>query len=277
MTIESCCFFAIFIPQINPNIGERMKKIYAIALVAIFVTVVIARSNYTGYTRKSGNVGCNCHGKSANTAITVEISGPSQVQVGSTTTYQVTISGGSGSKVCVDIAASSGTLKAYDPALKLLGTELITNGTKSYSGGKYTYSFNYVAPLVAGTQTLYATGLSSTSSGWNFAPDKTISIVAATDVEDLSLPREFGLDQNYPNPFNPSTFIKYRLQAASNVSLKVFDALGNDVAALVDEYQNAGIYQSSFSALSYSLSSGIYFYRLTAGSFTETKKMLLMK
>jgi len=254
-----------------------MKKIYAIVFITIFVTVVLARATYTGYTRKSGNVGCNCHGSSANSAITVEIAGPTQVQVGSTTTYTVTISGGSGSKVCVDIAASAGTLKAFDSALKLSGTELITNGTKTYSGGKYTYSFNYVAPSVAGSQTIYATGLSSTNSGWNFAPDKTISVVAATDVEDLSLPREFGLDQNYPNPFNPETTISYKLTIPSMVSLKVYDMLGNEVATLVDEFKPAGTFNAKFSISNFQLASGVYLYKLTAGSFMETKKMLLMK
>jgi hypothetical protein len=80
---------------------------------------------------------------------------------------------------------------------------------------------------------------------------------------------------SYPNPFNPSTTITYQLPATSNVNLKVFDMLGREVATLVNERQNAGQYQVRFDATR--LASGMYFYRLQAGSFIETKKMMLVK
>jgi hypothetical protein len=89
--------------------------------------------------------------------------------------------------------------------------------------------------------------------------------------------------QNYPNPFNPSTVITFHLPKASNVELKVYDIIGNEVATLVDEYKPEGIYNEKFTMNN--LSSGIYFYQLKvvdpeSGSgqvFVQTKKMILMK
>ncbi len=96
-----------------------------------------------------------------------------------------------------------------------------------------------------------------------------------TEVEDATIPREYSLEQNYPNPFNPITNIKFRISDFGFVSLKVYDVLGNEVATLVDEEKPAGNYKVDFSANG--LTSGIYFYTLTAGNFKETKKMILMK
>jgi len=81
--------------------------------------------------------------------------------------------------------------------------------------------------------------------------------------------------RNYPNPFNPNTIINYQLQMSSDVTLKVFDILGNEVASLVNGKQNAGSYEVEFNGAN--LSSGIYFYTLKAEGFSETKRMLLLK
>jgi hypothetical protein len=83
------------------------------------------------------------------------------------------------------------------------------------------------------------------------------------------------LEQNYPNPFNPSTTIHFSVPSSEFVTLKVFDVLGNEVATLVNEEQPAGNYEIEFSPAG--LSSGIYFYKLHAGSFVETKKMILIR
>jgi subtilisin family serine protease len=88
------------------------------------------------------------------------------------------------------------------------------------------------------------------------------------------LPDSFALFQNYPNPFNPSTVISYQIPKAGHVKLKVYDVLGREVATLIDKEQIAGSYKVEFSG---QLSSGVYFYRLTAGEFSQTKKMLLLK
>jgi hypothetical protein len=83
------------------------------------------------------------------------------------------------------------------------------------------------------------------------------------------------LYNNYPNPFNPSTRIQYAVSSRQFVSLKVYDVLGNEVATLVNEEKPIGSYEVEFDAIE--LPSGIYFYRLQAGDFVETKKMVLMK
>jgi len=88
-------------------------------------------------------------------------------------------------------------------------------------------------------------------------------------------PSEITLLQNYPNPFNPSTKIKYTIRVFGFTILKVYDILGNQVASLVNEQKPAGSYEIEFDASEFG--SGVYFYRLQAGDFVETKKMLLMK
>jgi hypothetical protein len=89
------------------------------------------------------------------------------------------------------------------------------------------------------------------------------------------LPTHFSLEQNYPNPFNPSTAISYDLPIAGRVTMKVYDVLGREVATLVDGFVEAGHHRETFDASRYT--SGVYFYRLTAGDFTQTKKLLLLK
>ncbi|HAB52286.1 MAG TPA: hypothetical protein DCE80_08975 [Ignavibacteriales bacterium] len=99
-----------------------------------------------------------------------------------------------------------------------------------------------------------------------------------TEVESdfaESIPTEFKVYQNYPNPFNPSTKISWQSPVGSWQTLKVYDVLGNEVATLVNEEKDIGIYEVEFNASH--LSSGIYFYKLRAGSFVETKKMLLLR
>ncbi|NWG28946.1 MAG: T9SS type A sorting domain-containing protein [Ignavibacteriaceae bacterium] len=86
---------------------------------------------------------------------------------------------------------------------------------------------------------------------------------------------KFELMQNFPNPFNPSTSIKYAISNGQFVTLKVYDVLGNEVAILVNEEKEQGVYDITFNAAG--LSSGMYLYKLQAGSFVETKKMILLR
>ena len=114
------------------------------------------------------------------------------------------------------------------------------------------------------------------TSGRLFFDDCTGDII--TDVKlSEGLPATYQLEQNYPNPFNPTTVIGYQLSKAGNVSLKVYDVLGREVATLVEAFQQAGHYKIMLSADNYHLSSGIYFYRLEAGNFVSTKKLILLK
>lgn len=109
---------------------------------------------------------------------------------------------------------------------------------------------------------------------WNnsVVPGQDVTMdIPVTDV----LPKAFALNQNYPNPFNPSTIIGYQVPTAGFVSLKVFNMLGEEVATLVSEMKSPGMYETSWSADG--LPSGVYFYRMTAGSFTETRRMMVLK
>ena len=116
---------------------------------------------------------------------------------------------------------------------------------------------------------------------WSYDENNnTINIYNLTSVgvegnNLLSSPEEFSLSQNYPNPFNPSTTISWQSPVGSYQTLKVFDVLGNEVATLVNEYKTAGSYSVTFDAGN--LSSGIYYYTISAGDFHQTKKLVLLK
>ena len=92
---------------------------------------------------------------------------------------------------------------------------------------------------------------------------------------EYGIPLKYNLSQNYPNPFNPTTKISYSIPKAGHVSLKVFDILGKEVATLVNEQKQVGIYEVIFNGSNYP--SGIYFYKIKSGSFTQIKKIILLK
>ncbi len=111
-------------------------------------------------------------------------------------------------------------------------------------------------------------------------PVKNVRIkmtVGAVDIQNnlTGIPSEFTLDQNYPNPFNPATKISYGLPKESFVSIKIFDILGKEVMKLVNENKQAGYHQVDFNASNFA--SGMYFYKIEAGSFVQTRRMMLLK
>ncbi|MBI2427923.1 MAG: T9SS type A sorting domain-containing protein [Ignavibacteriales bacterium] len=101
------------------------------------------------------------------------------------------------------------------------------------------------------------------------------SVIMTIQSRSEKTPSRFELDQNYPNPFNPTTTITFSLPTRSFVSLKIFDALGREVSNLVFEELSAGAYSQQWNAAGFP--SGVYFYRLQAGDFVETKKLILLK
>jgi len=127
------------------------------------------------------------------------------------------------------------------------------------------------------TSGLYAYRLKQLDNDGTFKYSETIEVLVS------QIPNDFSLNQNYPNPFNPATKIRYSIplvetqssEAAQNVLLKVYDVLGNEVATLVNEKKPAGVYETNFDASK--LSSGIYLYKIQAGSFVQTRKMMLLK
>jgi hypothetical protein len=107
----------------------------------------------------------------------------------------------------------------------------------------------------------------------------TLPLVDSTSVTNFKnesfQPIEYSLYQNYPNPFNPSTTISYQLPKTEFVTVRIFDAIGNEIKTIVKETKNSGVHEVNFDASQ--LSSGIYLYRIDAGTFNESKKMLLLK
>jgi len=130
------------------------------------------------------------------------------------------------------------------------------------------YSFTDKTPLEVGKA--YDYQLRETGFDGQVTTLQTLTLTIRFNVA-----RAFELAQNYPNPFNPTTTIRYQIPTAETVSLKVYDVLGKEVATLVSGRQEAGNYAVPFNASG--LSSGMYFYRLQAGSFVETRKMMLVK
>jgi len=118
---------------------------------------------------------------------------------------------------------------------------------------------------------------------WNLIEKKFTTIVSVNEnISDI--PSNFKLFQNYPNPFNPSTVISWRLVVSSYVTLKVLDILGREIVTLISEYQQPGAHNIKFIINNLPagrqgsvLPSGIYFYRLSAGNYSETKKTILLK
>lgn len=158
--------------------------------------------------------------------------------------------------------------------------------------GGYTYNENliYLGRLNAGQEdsiNIYMTApLSDTTGYFNLSyvghnvysiPSSGILITSnATNINfEKAIPTEFVLHQNYPNPFNPTTKISYSLPKTSLVQLKIFNLLGQEIRTIVNEEKSAGNYEVNFDASE--LPSGVYIYKMQAGSFVETKKMILIK
>jgi len=125
------------------------------------------------------------------------------------------------------------------------------------SGNIYTSGYSYV-----------------TSSGFDFITIKYSQTVGVNHISG-NLPEKFLLEQNYPNPFNPNTNIRYTIEEAGYTSLTVYNSVGIELSALISENLQAGSYSAEFNAENYP--SGVYYYKLTSGDFTQVKKMILLK
>jgi hypothetical protein len=180
------------------------------------------------------------------------------------------------------ISSSPGSIYLYVYGLTISGGNIFAG---TYGGGVYRSTLTNTSA----NWTDINTGLSTTSifslaasktylfaGGYGYVWRRALSEVI-TAVEKLSsdIPTKLTLEHNYPNPFNPTTSIRYQVPIAEVVTLKVYDALGKEIISLANGYKTAGTYEAKFNGQN--LSSGVYYYKLTAGDYSITKKMTLMK
>ena len=131
---------------------------------------------------------------------------------------------------------------------------------------------------ITGTLGQNLIGVSSNSNNTSNAGFwyQTADIITSVEqIENDLLPTEFRLEQNYPNPFNPTTTIQFAVPKTSNVTIRIYDILGREVATLIDKEYQPGQYKAVFEAGQ--LASGLYVYRILAGDFRESKKLMLLK
>mgnify|MGYP001465350873 FL=1 len=155
------------------------------------------------------------------------------------------------------------------------GVFLSTDNGESWSAVNtgLTYQDEAVVALAARGDYIFAT---TNFNGGVWRRSLSEIFTSVTSVENSgSVPSKFSLEQNYPNPFNPSTKISWQSPVGGHQSIKVYDVLGNEVATLINEEKPAGSYEVEFDASN--LSSGVYLYKLQAGNFVETKKMIILR
>lgn len=174
---------------------------------------------------------------------------------------RVTIAGGTPVKAFINILEIPGSTVYSDPSVGTFHRPLLP-GTYTFIASAYGYQNDTVRNVVV------------TDSG---ATRVDVVLQLVTDIGNVTpkFPARYSLEHNFPNPFNPSTTIRYSLPSSAKVKLAVYDLLGREIATLVNEEQSAGWKEVQWNAAS--LSSGIYFYELTAGTYVEVKKLVLSK
>ncbi|MCP5061213.1 MAG: T9SS type A sorting domain-containing protein [Ignavibacteriae bacterium] len=129
--------------------------------------------------------------------------------------------------------------------------------------------YPYASSIVIHESTIFVGG--AEKSVWS----RSLNELTVVEDESLIIPIEYSLSQNYPNPFNPSTAIRYTIPSNEFVTLKIYNILGSEITTLVNQKQASGSYEVLFNTTD--LPSGIYFYQISTSSFTQVKKMLLLK
>jgi hypothetical protein len=270
-----------------------MKINYLLAFIFLaFVSIVIVANvdeiNLIGCTELNG-YGCVCHTTELDTIVKVWVEGPESLYVGQTGLYKMFMAGGPAEAGGYNVAGRFGEMVLVD-TFSFQHPLSMNELTQAFSLPFLTtqdtiyWAFGYKAlETTPEWDTIYSCGLSLVWDSipdfhdrWNFGPKFPVRILSLTNAdENFVLPKDFVLHQNYPNPFNPSTKISWQSSIGSRQSLKIYELNGKEVEIIFDEFKPAGSYEVSFNASG--LPSGIYFYKLEAGNYTETKKMLLLK
>ena len=248
-------------------------------------------------TKKNG-FGCICHSFDPTPSVNVWIAGPDTVGAGTAAAYTVNVAKSGNIAAGFNVAGYFGSLALADSTGTKLERESSTDSLElthtlpRFAAGSdtITWTFMYKAPFTAGTvDTLFSAGNAVNNDTlpdgdfWNYGENFLVHVTGPTSVDAEPLVDAYRLLQNYPNPFNPYTHIPFSVRGSGGstspttrfVSLKVFDMLGREVVKLVNGELSAGSYAITFDARG--LTSGIYFYRLQAGSFSQTKKMIVAK
>ena len=258
-------------------------SVLLILIVFISATIYGDPGGRTGRTRKTSTSGCgSCHGSSATTGVSVTINGPDTVTAGQTNQFSLIISRSGKTGAGIDIATRRGTLAAVTSGTRVSNGEIVHNNDLPMSGGTITVLFNYIAPATQGLDTIWSTGLATNSNGgqsgdeWNWSANRPVYVKLATGVSaPQAIAKEFELHQNFPNPFNPSTVISFSLPERSHALLRIYDSEGKLVSELINEERFEGNYSVTFS--SGALPSGVYYYTLSAGNYSGTGKMMLIR
>ena len=220
-----------------------MKGFILVALIVSALIFISSTKSEPGFNSGPGCGGSGCHTTQSG-IVTAEVLNNFQVRI--------TV-GGTSSKVGGELVDASGN---------------VVSAINSTSSNPFTLT----APS-AGTYTVNA-GFKSPTKKWG----NTSAVINLTGIdEDLIglTPETFQLYSNYPNPFNPSTKIRYAIAKTEYTTLKVYSILGQEITTLINEEKAPGIYEVNFDGLN--LTSGTYLYKLQAGNYTETKKMILLK
>jgi hypothetical protein len=216
----------------------------------------------------SGSFRCFNNGAAGTNAITLRGTGITNVNVPGFASGPVVV------HFVYDSAASN--IKVYkDGVLSLTVAQSPLNISlgSGFKVGGYSTSATFTGKL--DEFRIYKRALDSNEIAATWDTDIPCGIITGVSGNTNTIPVSYRLYQNYPNPFNPETQILFDLPAANNVKLVVYDILGREAATLVDEFRKAGKHSVSFNASN--LASGVYLYKLYAGDYTETKKMMLIK
>jgi hypothetical protein len=267
--------------------------IFAIFIGFISYGFAVFKFGKINSTKKNGN-GCVCHNITPAEDVIVWIDGPDSVEAGKNQIYKMYMTGGPAVAGGYNVAVSQGILTLIDSSSILIENELTQSSPLPFSSDTVFWSFMYTAPQLPNSyDTIYSTGLSVNFNGipderdeWAYGDNFIVRIIDTNSITSSGnqiIPDAFTLSQNFPNPFNPTTIISYSIGNTSSIQLDIFDSNGKLITNLENGIKSKGSYSIKFNGTE--LTSGVYFYRLTASStdglmkqlFTQTKKLLLIK